>query len=252
MTALVCVAPWTARNCARMHRCALVSVNGGWNLLVGVQSTSGAWEPVTTPAECATVWDEATKDVCFERAARGQIAAAPARWLSRVPAKLAATLDYFGAAPWYLHESNAAEFGEGAKLRLGAIETIASRLLLLAALVSCGRRQGPRALPRKGVALAGAAAAVTVHAWLGYAAIAACVGLLGRRALVSAPPIVPLAAAVLAVTGAVHAVFFGAGRYGLVVVPFVAALAFVERRAEGESSSCAREADAAGGCRVAQ
>ncbi|HRI71714.1 MAG TPA: glycosyltransferase family 39 protein, partial [Polyangium sp.] len=26
------LAPWTARNCARMGRCALVSYNGGWNL----------------------------------------------------------------------------------------------------------------------------------------------------------------------------------------------------------------------------
>jgi 4-amino-4-deoxy-L-arabinose transferase-like glycosyltransferase len=240
-TALVFVAPWTARNCARMHRCALVSVNGGWNLLVGVQSTSGAWEPVETPAECATVWDEATKDVCFQRAAQREIAAAPGRWLSRVPAKLAVTFDYFGAAPWYLHASNAAEFGEEAKLRLGAFETIASRLFLLAALVSCGRREGPRELPRKALALTGAMAAVTLHAWLGYAAIAGCVALLGRRATASAAAVVPLTAAVIAVTAAIHAVFFGAGRYGLVVVPFVAALPFAERHAKGSpSTACER------------
>src|ERR1700722_2733616 len=29
MVALACVFPWTIRNCERMHRCALVSVNGG-------------------------------------------------------------------------------------------------------------------------------------------------------------------------------------------------------------------------------
>jgi hypothetical protein len=34
-------------------------------------------------------------------------------------------------------------------------------------------------------------------------------------------------AAVLVATAVLHAVFFGAGRYGLVVVPFVTALAFV-------------------------
>ena len=35
-----------------------------------------------------------------------------------------------------------------------------------------------------------------------------------------------LAAAVIGATAAIHAVFFGAGRYGLVVAPFVAVLAF--------------------------
>jgi hypothetical protein len=34
-----------------------------------------------------------------------------------------------------------------------------------------------------------------------------------------------------------HAVFFGAGRYGLVVVPFVAALAFVRPAAKASSAS---------------
>ena len=50
------------------------------------------------------------------------------------------------------------------------------------------------------------------------------------------PVIVPITAAVIVTTAVTHAVFFGSGRYGLVVVPFVAALAFVrsrERRLEG-------------------
>jgi len=106
--ALVCCAPWTARNCARMDRCALVSVNGGWNLLIGVRSTSGGWAAVDpVPDECREVWSEAMKDVCFERAARAAIARDPVAWAAKAPAKLAATLDYFGAAPWYLHASNA-------------------------------------------------------------------------------------------------------------------------------------------------
>jgi 4-amino-4-deoxy-L-arabinose transferase-like glycosyltransferase len=122
--ALACVAPWTARNCVRMHRCALVSVNGGWNLLIGAQTRGGGWEPVAVPSECATVWDEAGKDVCFERAGWASIARAPGAWLARAPGKVAATLDYFGAAPWYLHASNATAFDDAAKLRLGAVETV--------------------------------------------------------------------------------------------------------------------------------
>ncbi len=62
---------------SRMHRCALVSVNGGWNLLIGAQTRTGAWEPIDVPPECATVWDEAGKDACFERARARDIAASP-------------------------------------------------------------------------------------------------------------------------------------------------------------------------------
>jgi hypothetical protein len=85
-------------------------------------------------------------------------------------------------------------------------------------------------MARWGVAAAGAIAAVTEYGWLGYVAVAVAVGLLGRRGLASAPVVVPATAAVVLVTVVVHAAFFGAGRYGLVVAPFVAALAFAGRR----------------------
>jgi len=224
--ALACVAPWSLRNCAHMRRCALVSVNGGWNLLIGAQTRSGGWEPMNAPPECVNVWDEAGKDACFERAARRAIVAAPLSWLARVPAKVAMTLDYFGAAPWYLHASNAAAFDDAWKVRLATTETLACRLLLLAALVAVGRMAGRRPLARKLAALAGGVAAVTHDGWIAYLLLALAVVLLGRRALVRVPIVVPAAAAVVVVTALVHAAFFGAGRYGLVVAPFVAALAF--------------------------
>jgi 4-amino-4-deoxy-L-arabinose transferase-like glycosyltransferase len=224
--ALACVAPWTARNCARMDRCALVSVNGGWNLLIGAQTRSGAWEEMNVPPECLTVWDEAGKDACFERAARRDIAAAPFAWMARAPAKLAVTLDYFGAAPWYLHASNAKAFDDAAKLRLAEVETVACRLLLLGALFAVARMAGPRGLARWLVGAGGAVAAVTVHGWVGYVALGVAALLLGRRALARAPMVVPATVAVVVMTALVHAAFFGAGRYGMAVAPFVAALAF--------------------------
>ena len=224
--ALACVAPWTARNCVRMHRCALVSVNGGWNLLIGAQTETGGWAPVVVPSECATVWDEAGKDRCFERAATASIRANPGAWLARIPAKVAVTLDYVGAAPWYLHASNAAAFGEQSKETLGALETIFSRALLLVALVGAARFPGKRSLARKLVALFGAAGALTLHAWVGYAALVGIAALLGRRALAAAPVAMSSTAAVIVATAMVHATFFGAGRYGLVALPFVAVLAF--------------------------
>jgi hypothetical protein len=231
VVALACVAPWTARNCARMHRCALVSVNGGWNLLIGAQSRTGAWEKMDVPPECATVWDEAGKDACFERVARASIAAAPGAWLARAPGKLAVTLDYFGAGPWYLHASNGAAFDDAWKVRLGVVETVACRLLLLGALFAAWRLPGPRRAARGVVALGGAAFAVTVHGWVAYVALVVAVALLGRRTLAQVPVLVTAAGAVIAATAVVHAAFFGAGRYGLVVVPFVTALAFAGVRA---------------------
>ncbi|HLK38476.1 MAG TPA: hypothetical protein VKU41_17055 [Polyangiaceae bacterium] len=231
--ALACVMPWTARNCLRMDRCALVSVNGGWNLLIGAQTDSGWWQRIETPAECATVWSEAGKDACFERAAWRAIAHAPVRWVGRMPAKVAVTFDYFGAAPWYLHVSNPDAVGPVAKIALGAVETVACRLLLLGALFACAAMSGLRRGLRAGIALAGGLAALTVHGSLGYVALAGCVGAAGPRAVVRGPVLAGVTAALVALTAVVHAVFFGAGRYGLVVAPLVAALAFVSSRARG-------------------
>jgi hypothetical protein len=242
--ALAVVAPWTARNCARMGRCSMVSVNGGWNLLIGVRTATGGWAPVDVPPECATVWDEAGKDSCFEAAALRDIGSSPLGWAERAPGKLAATFDYFGAAPWYLHASNPDALGDSGKWWLGAIETFACRVLLLASIVAVApvaaladdarRRRRPSGvvLLRAIVALVGAAAAVTQHAWVAYLGLALALGLLGGRTLSRSPLVAPATLAVLLATAGVHAVFFGAGRYGLVAVPFVAALAFVriERR----------------------
>ena len=239
LLALAVVAPWTARNCVRMGRCSMVSVNGGWNLLIGVTTATGAWAPVQVPPECATVWDEAGKDACFEAAALRGIAASPLAWAERAPGKLAATFDYFGAAPWYLHASNPDALGDSGKWWLGAVETVACRLLLLASLAAVApltglagdvrrrRRPSSSSLLRGVVTLLGALAAVMQHAWIAYLALAVGLALLGRRTLSLAPLVAPATLAVLAATASVHAVFFGAGRYGLVVAPFVAALAFV-------------------------
>jgi hypothetical protein len=231
--ALACVAPWTARNCVRMHRCALVSLNGGWNLLIGAHTASGGWAPIDVPTECATVWDEAGKDACFERAAEREIASAPLSFIARAPAKLAMTFDSIGAGGWYLHASNPAAFDERAKGALAVIEAAVCRLLLLGALVSAGLTAGPRRLARAIVALGGAATVFLVHAWVGYVALATCLALLGRRSLASAPLGVALGAAVIAATAGIHAVFFGAGRYGLVALPFVAVCAFGEGWGKG-------------------
>lgn len=237
--ALVVCAPWTARNCVRMDRCALVSVNAGWNLAIGTQTLDGGWREMQVPEACKEVFAEAAKDACFGREARSVILRDPASWLARAPRKLRMTLDYFGAAPWYLHASNPARFGERAKLALGAVETLAARLALAAALVAALRLPGPRRRARTLVCAVGLAACVLVPGAIGYLACAAALALLGGRELEQAPVLVPATLAVVVATAATHAVFFGSGRYGLVVVPFVTALAFARpaRCAEAPAAS---------------
>ncbi len=229
--ALLVCAPWTARNCVRMHRCALVSVNGGWNLLIGADPAStGAWAEIKVPKACEEVFDEAEKDVCFGREARRYVEEHPAAWLSLAPKKLAATFDYAGAAPWYLHQSNPKEFPWQAKVALGKAETAYALAVLILALVWATRRASwheplwARAA-RSSLALAGVGlAAITLHPWIAYAALLVASVLRGPS-LWKGPILASGAAVVLAATMATHAVFFGSGRYSLVVFPLVAALA---------------------------
>jgi hypothetical protein len=220
--ALCIVLPWTARNCDEMGRCAFVSVNGGWNLLIGTDpEANGSWAPIKVPVECETEYDEAQKDVCFERAAWRRIGEAPLSWLALAPKKLSATFDYCGAGAWYLHEGGPLHFGKGAKLALGAVETVAQRALLALALIAAVRaraRAWSWATPRR-VCIAAAGFALLPWAWLGVLAFSV-LGLAQPREA-PAPTRVALgsAAVITGTTALIHAIFFGAGRYGLVIVP---------------------------------
>jgi hypothetical protein len=221
-----------------MERCALVSVNGGWNLAIGSQTNTVGWHELAVPDACKTVVQVAATDDCFGREARAVIATAPGAWLRRVPAKLRVTFDYFGAAPWYLHTANPDRFSYDAKAFLGALETLTSRLLLASALVAIARRGrrvslrpiGPRQV-LVGVGLVASLfvpiAGFSIPGTIGYLALAAAILALGKE-LARAPVVVPFTAAVVAITASTHAVFFGSGRYGLVVVPFVTAFAFLD------------------------
>lgn len=230
VAALAVCAPWTARNCARMGRCALVSVNGGWNLLIGAEPAgNGSWAPLQVPDACREVFDEAGKDACFEREARRRIAERPAVWLALAPRKLAATFDYCGAAGWYLHASNPAAFGEQRKIALGKAETVYEMLVLLLALAWAARAPGARggalAIVRIALAVAGVVlAALTMHAWVAYVVLLG-LGLLQGRALLRGPILASSALVVLAATALTHAVFFGAGRYALVCLPLLSGVA---------------------------
>jgi 4-amino-4-deoxy-L-arabinose transferase-like glycosyltransferase len=224
---LAVCAPWTARNCARLERCALVSVNGGWNLYIGSSPVGeGGWAPlerIGVPEECRTVFGEADKDACFGRAGLRVIASSPADWILLVPRKLAATFDYGTAAAHYLSASNPALVGEGAKTMIGALELLGQRVLLLLGLLAVARAEGPRPRARLVVAALSGAAALLPFAWVGWVGLVTGALLLGRALLLSPPTLV--CAAVVLMTAGVHAVFFGASRYTLVCLPSLAALA---------------------------
>ncbi|MBL9026962.1 MAG: glycosyltransferase family 39 protein [Myxococcales bacterium] len=231
VVAFAVLAPWTARNCSSMGRCALVSVNGGWNLLIGTDpDAGGSWAPIKVPEPCREVWDEAAKDTCFGDAARRTIREHPLAWAALAPQKLAVTFEYFGAGPWYLHAANPAAFGDGAKTVWGALETLVQRLLLAAGLVKIIRLLEPavRRVPGRWGRLWAPLAAVALClsgtlAVLALAALALVASVHPQtRRLVAAD--VPAAAALILLTAGIHAAFFGAGRYGLVVIPAVIAL----------------------------
>ncbi|MCS6899172.1 MAG: hypothetical protein NZX77_05300, partial [Polyangiaceae bacterium] len=217
---LVCL-PWTVRNCLRMDRCTLVSANGGWNLLIGAgPKATGHWAPVDVPPECREVFPEVEKDLCFGRAARRIIWEDPGRWLGLVPAKLGATFDYCGAGPWYLHEAAPGVVSQERKVQAGVVETVVRRLMLLGALAGLARGQGGVGKLLGGL---GGVLALTRSGWMAYVVLTVLAAVRwGRdRRCFPAGALV----GVLGTTLLVHGVFFGAGRYGLVVSPLIAACA---------------------------
>jgi hypothetical protein len=232
VTVAVCL-PWTIRNCVRMNQCALVSFNGGWNLLIGAhERATGTFAPLDVPEACRTVWDEAEKDACFAREARALVAREPWRWLRLVPAKLAATFDYSGAPGFYLHESNRDAFDDAAKRLLGVVETAYERFAYLGALVAAAFTAGPWKRTRWGVAGVSGVLLFQTHAYLSVLGLGLALALLGRE-LLGRPTLWGATLGALGTTLLAHAVFFGAGRYAMVVFPLVTALAFcLGRRAE--------------------
>ncbi|MBM4357585.1 MAG: hypothetical protein FJ096_05680 [Deltaproteobacteria bacterium] len=220
---LTCI-PWTLRNCSRMGRCAFVSVNGGWNLLIGTNAEAhGGWAAVEVPG------DEAGKDACFGLAARRRILSAPLGWVALMPEKLGATFDHCNAAGWYLHEANPTAFSYRAKVTLGVVETLFERVMLAGAIVASYRprraagRSTLRRNLRKAAALTGVGLAFSPYGALAHLLLAAGLGLQAIRTRLR--PLEVSAFAVLTSTMVIHAVFFGGGRYQLPVLAWTSMLA---------------------------
>ena len=217
------VLPWAWRNAVRLGHWGL-SFNGGWNLLIGTDAQAGGtFAPLQVPAQCSEVFGEADKDVCFREAAWRAIRANVGGWLSLVPKKLAMTFDYCGAAGWYLHEANGAAFTARMKVGLGVAETVYVRGVLAAALVGAARLPGVRPWLRRGAALISLMAIVSPYGWVAVTGLIVVLALLGRG--LAKWPVVWLTWLVLVSTWVTHAVFFGAGRYSLVLFALMTVLA---------------------------
>jgi len=216
--ALLVCAPWTLRNCHRMGRCALVSVNGGWNLLIGTsERAKGAWISLTdmgVPVECREVFEEALKDACFGQAAARRIVERPGVWLGLVPSKWGATFDYPAAPAHYLRMSNPTLMSHDDEQRLVAIETAFSRCLVAASLFGFFWLPGPARRLRGLLALGGLVSLASPFAWPAVLCLLA-LGAIQWRLLTTARPLA-VGLSALALTALIHAVFFGAGRYALV------------------------------------
>lgn len=222
LVALLVTAPWTARNCERMDQCVWVSANGGWNLLIGAgQHADGAWraiDEVGFPEECREVWGEVAKDRCFGHAAREQILKEPVKWLALVPAKLSHTFDYGDAPGWYLHTSNPSAFPDAYRAALFVWELLWLRITAAMLLVGLAIRdrtsRGPERTARWVLAAIGLPFLFVKWLWPTYVVILVLMTLV-RRPLTA----LRLGFWVLGTTVAIHAVFFGATRYGLVATP---------------------------------
>jgi hypothetical protein len=142
-----------------------------------------------------------------------------------------------------LHESNPEAFDADSKRRLGVVETICERVLYLGALAAAALADGPRRTARRIVSAVSGLSFLGLHGYLGVVGVLVALALRGKRLFEG--PVLPAATffALLA-TAAVHAVFFGSGRYSMVVFPLVTGLAFAwPPRAELEGKDGFRSND---------
>jgi 4-amino-4-deoxy-L-arabinose transferase-like glycosyltransferase len=224
----VCV-PWTIRNGRVLGRYAFVSMNGGWNLLIGAQpGATGGWQEVHVPPSCEGVFGEADTDRCFGSEAERLILNAPLHWALLARRKLAITFDCGAIGGYYLFLSNPTRFPWRATLATAGLETLVERAALFVCVVSEGRLAGARHRLRTLVGFAAAAFLLTPAAWISVVALAA---LLVVNTAFAVPErtssLRAIVAAILWTTIATHAVFFGEPRFAFVTYPWVVALAAV-------------------------
>ncbi len=234
--ALVPVLPWTARNCAVMDGCALVSTNAGWNLAIGsFPRATGRFETLRSSDGCREVTGQVQQDRCWLEYGIANIKATPGRWLGLIPAKLSNTFDHESFAVEYLREARPQEWPEDKRVAWRMAITSLHRVLVVlsplafVALRLPRRRRDARAASTAWIAQGALVLAIAIAAYVSLSAstptfwpivIATCV--LAWLPIPGHPPIRPailLPITLLVTTALTHAIFFGDDRYHMVVTP---------------------------------
>jgi Dolichyl-phosphate-mannose-protein mannosyltransferase len=233
--ALVVVAPWTARNCAVMDGCALVSTNAGWNLAIGAfPRATGRFETLRATDGCPIVTGQVQQDRCWLDEGLGWIRADPKRWLGLVPQKLSFTFDHESFPMGYLGEADRDGWPEPRKAIGRDVLSTAHRLLLaIAALgviaLPVHRRAAERwvqlALVVVVLLLARPALLGDLHRAWPLAVLLPAIAVLPLPGRPSNGGVVGFLAFAVASVAITHAVFFGEDRYHMVVTPALAILA---------------------------
>jgi 4-amino-4-deoxy-L-arabinose transferase-like glycosyltransferase len=241
--ALLLVLPWTARNCARMDGCALVSTNGGWNLAIGAITETGRFQTLHGKDGCPVVTGQVQQDDCWAQVGWRKIKEAPGHWLALAPKKLAQTFDHESFAVEYVHEADPGAWPEPRREAARGLLTAAHLALLAAAALSIvalplGRLRRDEQYWQIGllVLLSGlifygiADEQHPFHWLIAVAPVLAFLPIPGRPYLGALGRV---AMAVVLVTALTHVVFFGEDRYHLFLSPLLCVLAAGALR-EGE------------------
>jgi hypothetical protein len=241
--ALVLVLPWTARNCARMDGCALVSTNGGWNLAIGAITETGRFQTLHGKDGCPVVTGQVQQDDCWAQVGWRKIKDAPGHWLALAPKKLAQTFNHESFAIEYVHEADPGAWPEPRREAARGLLTAAHLALLAAAALSIvavplGRLKRNEQYWQIGLLVAlialvfyGIADEQHPFHWLIVVApVLAFVPIPGRPYLGALGRV---AMGVVLVTALTHVIFFGEDRYHLFLSPLLCVLAAGALR-EGE------------------
>jgi hypothetical protein len=236
--ALVPVLPWTARNCAVMDGCALVSTNAGWNLAIGAfPRATGRFETLRSSDGCREVTGQVQQDRCWLAYGMANIEAAPRRWLGLIPAKLSNTFDHESFAIEYLREARQEDWPEPRRVAWRSVLTALHRVLLLvsplafvALVIPRETRTSRRRADRRATMAQGAVlSAIALAAALAVSGdppvfwpIVLGVSVLPWLPLPGRPrpePALLLPISLVATTALTHAIFFGDDRYHMVMTP---------------------------------
>lgn len=227
--ALVPVLPWSARNCAVMDGCALVSTNAGWNLAIGsFPRATGRFETLRSSDGCREVTGQVQQDRCWLHYGEANIAADPGRWLGLMPAKLSFTFDHESFQVEYLREARPSAWPEDRRVFWRQVMSTLHRLLVCAfPLAFLARGRSKVQIACIGVTLVAgyfglSAGTPTVWPLVVAGCLVPVLPLPGRPRL---EPALLFGVVLIGTTALTHAVFFGEDRYHVVASPALCLLA---------------------------